>query len=230
MGIMGWIGYYYFIAFFTIFAPPLATLVSLFQLSKKQVSYWHWRNASTTLGFLVLYATYKSFNLPLPEVPFWQSPLWGSIVANVLILIVGIYGFYIWNLERRRDRNEIQFDEPRWRATTLVILAAVLIIRVIFLISTSGTAAFFLFNILLLTVSLAADFAIIGKWSWAWLGLILTNLVSVVSGIFVFDINHFFLNWQTVLPPVFQSLNVGMCVYGWIVWRKPGTRVKLDLA
>jgi hypothetical protein len=220
---MGWIGYYYFIAFFTIFAPPLATLVSLFQLSKKHLSYWHWRNASTTLGFLVLYATYKSFNLPPPEVPFWQSLLWGSIVANVLILVVGLYGFYIWNLEHRRDRNEIQFDQPHWRATTLVILAAVLIIRVIFLISTSGTSAFFMLNILQLILSLTADFAIIHKLSWAWLGLILSNLVSIFGGIFVFRI-FLFLNWQTVLPVFFHLMNMGMSAYGWLMWRKSETQ------
>jgi nicotinamide riboside transporter PnuC len=217
----------FFVFFFANLAPSLASIVSLVHLFRKHLSYWHWRNASVILGFFAFYLNIPSSPLAFRESPLWQAQLWNFIERGVLVLIVGMYGFYVWKLELRQGRGEIELNEPRKNAVTWMIFLGVFTFNLVFLYLKSDGAIWT--NVLILSLSLIADFAIIRKFLWSWLVLILINVFIVVSSVDLYLSLHIEITWQFLLSNFFRLVLAGMNVYGWFVWQKQEIRAKADL-
>jgi nicotinamide riboside transporter PnuC len=144
---------------------------------------------------------------------------------------VGIYGFYLWNLEDRRNRDEIQFNESRWLMTTWVVVVSAFVCNLILL----GLIAHYpvVWEILPLVIpslvlSHVANFGIIRKFWWSWLVLIVINIYGLIGTFYFSYTSHSLWTWQTSLSCARQVIQASMGMYGLLAWRKQESRAKLE--
>lgn len=183
--------------------PPLAldlsggicVLVSLYFLWSKSSTYWHWSNLSLLPYFLL----------------FLSGQQWMLAGLQVTYLLFGIHGLYLWHLEKRRAKGEIQFNEPLWYGVTWVASLA------IFAYTVAVTDFSQLWNwvqFVAVTLALIANFGTTRKWSWSWPVWILVNAVQAV---------YFWHSEYWVLFGL-QFILAAMSVYGWREWRRDEAR------
>ncbi|MFC4452606.1 nicotinamide mononucleotide transporter family protein [Deinococcus sonorensis] len=169
----------------------LCVLVSLYALFAKRRSYWHWSNASLLPYFLL----------------FVGGSQWMLAGLQVCYLLFGLHGLYLWNLEERRDRGELTFNEPLWYGVTWV--ASLLIFGYTVLV-TDFSAVWNWVQFASVALALVANFATTRRWSWSWPVWIVVNAVQAV---------YF---WHTAYWMLFglQFVLAAMSVYGWQQWRR----------
>jgi nicotinamide mononucleotide transporter len=180
------------------YSGSVFVVISLVYLFRKQITYWHWSNAS---------------NIPL-FILFMSQGAWQFAGLQVAYLIFGIHGLYLWFLEQRRDRGEIQFNEPLWYAVTWV---ASLVIFAYTVWVTDFKNPWNWVQFVAVALSLIANFGTTRKWSWSWPVWILVNAIQSV----------YFYNSQTWGQFGLQFILAAMSVYGWLEWRKQDARVGL---
>jgi nicotinamide mononucleotide transporter len=180
------------------YSGSVFVVISLVYLFRKQITYWHWSNAS---------------NIPL-FILFMSQGAWQFAGLQVAYLIFGIHGLYLWFLEQRRDRGEIQFNEPLWYAVTWV---ASLVIFAYTVWVTDFKNPWNWVQFVAVALSLIANFGTTRKWSWSWPVWILVNAIQSV----------YFYNFQTWGQFGLQFILAAMSVYGWLEWRKQDARVGL---
>jgi nicotinamide mononucleotide transporter len=173
------------------YSGSVFVVISLVYLFRKQITYWHWSNAS---------------NIPL-FILFMSQGAWQFAGLQVAYLIFGIHGLYLWFLEHRRDRGEIQFNEPLWYAVTW---AASLVIFAYTVWVTDFKNPWNWVQFAAVALSLIANFGTTRKWSWSWPVWIVVNAIQAV----------YFYNAQTWGQFGLQFILAGMSVYGWLEWRK----------
>jgi nicotinamide mononucleotide transporter len=173
----------------------ICVVISLVYLFRKHPFYWHWSNASLLPLFLL----------------FMSQGAWQFAGLQVTYLIFGIHGLYLWWLESRRDRGEIQFNEPLWYAVTWV---ASLVIFAYTVIVTDFSNVWNWVQFAAVSLALVANFGTTRKWAWSWPVWIVVNAIQAV----------YFWNSQTLGQFGLQFVLAGMSVYGWLEWRRSENR------
>jgi len=169
----------------------LTVLVSLCFLFAKRRAYWHWSNASLLPYFLL----------------FASGNLWMLAGLQVCYLMFGIHGLYLWSLEERRDRGELNFNEPAWYGVTW---AASLLIFGVTVSITDFSAPWNRVQFAVVVLQLVANFATTRRWAWSWPVWILSNAVGAVY--------YFHASYWALFT--LQFVLAAMSVYGWRVWRQ----------
>ena len=169
----------------------LCVLASLYFLFAKRRAYWHWSNASVVPYFLL----------------FLAGGQWMLAGLQVCYLLFGLHGLYLWLLEERRDRGEIQFNEAAWYGVTW---AASLLIFAFTIFVTDFSAAWNWAQFAAVSLSLVANFGTTRRWAWSWPVWVLVNVVQAV---------YF---WHASYWALFalQFVLGAMSVYGWQVWKQ----------
>lgn len=184
---------------FGLTLPPLAldlagglcVLVSLYYLWAKSSVYWHWSNLSLLPYFLL----------------FMSGGQWMLAGLQVTYLLFGVHGLYLWHLENRRDRGEIQFNEPLWYGVTW---AASLAIFGYTVAVTDFSQAWNWVQFAAVTLALVANFGTTRKWAWSWPVWMLVNAVQAA---------YF---WHTAYWVLFglQFILAAMSYHGWRQWQR----------
>lgn len=183
--------------------PPLAldlsggicVLVSLYFLWSKSSTYWHWSNLSLLPYFLL----------------FLAGKQWMLAGLQVTYLLFGIHGLYLWHLENRCARGEIQFNETAWYGVTWVASLAIFAYTVAV---TDFSALWNWVQFVAVTLALIANFGTTRKWSWSWPVWIVVNAVQAV----------YFYHSQYWVLFALQFILAAMSVYGWREWRRDEAR------
>lgn len=183
--------------------PPLlldllggaCVLVSLYFLWSKSRVYWHWSNLSLLPYFLL----------------FLSGGQWMLAGLQVTYLLFGVHGLYLWHLEARRARGEVQFNEPLWYGVTW---AASLLIFAYTVAVTDFSQAWNTVQFVAVTLSLVANFGTTRRWAWSWPVWLLVNAVQAV---------YF---WHASYEVLFalQFVLAGMSAVGWRTWRRDEAR------
>jgi nicotinamide mononucleotide transporter len=170
----------------------VCVVISLVYLFKKQLTYWHWSNASLLPYFAL----------------FMSGSQWMLAGLQVSYLIFGIHGLYLWMLENRRDKGEIQFNEPAWYAVTWVASLAIFVYTV--LVTDFAADAWNWVQFAGVSLALVANFGTTRKWAWSWGVWICVNAVQAV---------YF---WHLGLWAQFglQFVLAAMSIYGYSQWKK----------
>ncbi|WP_198170383.1 nicotinamide mononucleotide transporter family protein [Deinococcus arboris] len=176
-------------------AGGLCVLVSLYYLWAKSSTYWHWSNASLLPYFLL----------------FLSGKQWMFAGLQVTYLLFGLHGLYLWHLETRRARGEIQFNERGWYGVTW---AASLLIFAYTVAATDFSAAWNWVQFAAVTLALVANFGTTRRWSWSWPVWVAVNAVQAV---YFWHLDYWVLfGLQFVLA--------AMSIYGWRQWRRDDAR------
>jgi nicotinamide mononucleotide transporter len=173
------------------YSGSLFVIISLVFLFQKRFAYWHWSNASL-LSYFLLYTS---------------GGQWMLAGLQVTYLIFGFHGLYLWYLERRRDKENVTFNEPLWYSVTW--LASLLVFAYAVYV-TDFSDRWNWVQFASVTLALIANFGTTRKWSWSWPVWILVNAVSAVY------FYHLGLWAQFGL----QFILAAMSVKGWFDWRK----------
>jgi nicotinamide mononucleotide transporter len=173
----------------------LCVVVSLVYLFKKQLTYWHWSNASLLPYFAL----------------FISGGQWMLAGLQVSYLLFGIHGLYLWMLEQRRDRGEIRFNEPAWYAVTWCASIAIFFYTVV--VTDFAADAWNWVQFLGVSLALVANFGTTRKWSWSWGVWIAVNAVQAM----------YFWHLQLWAQCGLQFVLAAMSVYGYREWRNAET-------
>ncbi len=175
----------------------LCVVASLVFLFWKRMAYWHWSNASV-LPYFLLYISGQQ---------------WMLAGLQVSYLIFGVHGLYLWILEHRRDKGEIQFNEPAWYAVTWIASIAIFVYTVIVTDFRSDNWNWVQFAGV--SFSLIANFGTTRKWAWSWFVWILVNAIFAV----------YFWHLELWAQFALQFVLAGMSVYGYLEWVKSKPQV-----
>lgn len=177
----------------------LLVVVSLAFLFRKHRAYWHFSNASL-IPYFVLFVSQDQYML-------------AGLQASYLVF--GIHGLWLWRLEHRRDHQGRPFHEAAWYQAGWILSLAIFAFAVSVTDFVNGWTWF---QLVIVGLSLLANWATTRKWMWSWPVWLVVNSLQAV---------YF---WHFGLWGLFalQFVLLAMSVQGWRVWAGDVTVVRSD--
>jgi nicotinamide mononucleotide transporter len=167
----------------------LMVAVSLVYLIDKRMAYWHWSNASL-IPYFALFVSGRQYMLAGLQLSY---------------LVFGVHGLWLWTLERRRDHQGGRFNEQAWYAAGWILSLAIFAYTAAITDFVDGWAWL---QFVIVTLSLAANWATSRKWTWSWPVWLVVNALQAVY------FRHLELQGQFLL----QFVLFAMSVWGWRTW------------
>jgi nicotinamide mononucleotide transporter len=169
----------------------LMVVVSLVYLFRKRNGYWHWSNASL-IPYFALFVSGHELML-------------AGLQASYLVF--GVHGLVLWKLEHRRDRQGDRFNEQTWYNAGWILSLGIFGYTIAVTQFVDGWAWL---EFVIVSLSLLANWATTGKWTWSWPVWLAVNAMQAVY------FQHLVLRGQFLL----QFVLFAMSVRGWIIWHR----------
>jgi nicotinamide mononucleotide transporter len=168
----------------------LLVVVSLVYLFRKSIAYWHFSNASL-VPYFALFVTQNKYMLAGLQTSY---------------LVFGVHGLLLWRLEHRRDHEGKGFHEVAWYQAGWIMSLAIFAFAIAV---TDFVDGWTWFQMVIVGLSLLANWATTRKWVWCWPVWLSVNAMQAV---------YF---WHYDLTGLFalQFVLFAMSVYGWRVWK-----------